>query len=59
MKRYEFYMPVDLFEKIKLLAKNNGLSTPKMMIKLLEIGYLKYIASKSNHREISELDSLE
>ena len=59
MRIFKLYLPIDLFNRIKLMSKFYGASISKMMTQLLEIGYLKYIASKSNHREISELGSLE
>ena len=43
MRRYEFSLAIDLFERIKLLAKKYDLSMPKMINKLLEIGYIKMI----------------
>lgn len=43
MKRYEFYIPIELFNRIKLMATDYKTSMPKMMTYLLEIGYLKMI----------------
>lgn len=41
MKRFEFYLPQELFERIKLMAKFYNLPVSKMMIRLLEIGYIR------------------
>lgn len=35
-------MPNDLYEHISILAKKYNLSNTKMIVKLLEIGYLKF-----------------
>ena len=44
MKRFNFWMPTDLYERIKITAKKYGLSMTKMTIKLLEIGYIKFLS---------------
>ena len=36
-------MPNDLYEDISILAKKYNLSNTKMIVKLLEIGYLKFL----------------
>lgn len=46
MKRFTVRLRSELFERIKLLAKEYHLSINKMIIKLLEIGYLKMIGGK-------------
>lgn len=43
MKRFDLYLPDDLYERIKILSKKYNLSTTKMMIKLLEVGYLRFL----------------
>lgn len=43
MKRFDLYLPDDLYERIKILSKKYHMSNTKMMIKLLEIGYLKFL----------------
>ncbi len=43
MKRFNFYLPIDLYERIKIMAKKYGLSVTKMTVKLLEIGYMKFL----------------
>ncbi|MBO5183975.1 MAG: hypothetical protein J6B64_06270 [Bacilli bacterium] len=46
MHRFNFYLPIELYDRIKLMAKFYGISTTKMMIQLLEIGYIKMLDSK-------------
>lgn len=43
MKRFNFYLPIDLYERIIIMANKYGLSVTKMTIKLLEIGYIKFL----------------
>ena len=43
MKRFNFYMPNDLYERISIMAKKYGLSRTKMVIKLLEVGYIRFL----------------
>ena len=43
MKRFNFYMPNDLYERISIMAKKYGLRRTKMVIKLLEIGYIRFL----------------
>ena len=43
---------MDLFEKVKLLAKTYNISINKMMIRLLEIGYLEFIKSEIGEETI-------
>ena len=37
MRRFNFYLPEELFERIKLLLKFYNLSITKIMVELLEI----------------------
>ncbi len=49
MKRFEFWLRLELFERIKLMAKFYNKPISKIMIELLEIGYitkLKYDSYK-------------
>ena len=41
MKRYEFWLPTDLYNRIKLMANKYKKPVSKIMIDLLEIGYLE------------------
>lgn len=43
MKRFDLYMPNYLYERIKITAKKYGLSNTKMIVKLLEIGYIRFL----------------
>lgn len=36
-------MPIDLYERIKIVAKKYGLSVTKMTVKLLEIEYIRFL----------------
>ena len=48
IKRFHINLRLELFERVKLLAKEYNLSINKMMIKLIEIGYLKMIGDGIN-----------
>lgn len=54
MKRFDLYLPEDLYERIKILAKKYGLSSTKMMIELLEIGYLRFLGFGGKYYETDE-----
>lgn len=43
MKKYCIRLRIELFERVKLLAKHYNMSVNKMFIKLIEIGYIKMI----------------
>ena len=47
MRRFDFWLPIDLFNRIKLMSKFYGVSISKMMTQLLEMGYLKMIESNT------------
>ena len=36
-------MSIDLYERIKIVAKKYGLSVTKMTVKLLEIEYIRFL----------------
>lgn len=40
MKNFKLYLPFELFDRIKLMAKFYKKSISKMMVYLLEIGYV-------------------
>ena len=40
MRIFKLYLPVDLFNRIKLMSKYYGISISRMMTELLERGYL-------------------
>ena len=48
MRRFNLYLPEELFERIKLLAKFYNISTTKLMAELLEIGYIDMIDTRKN-----------
>ena len=54
MKRFDLYLPEELYEVIKVLSKKYGLSVTKMMIKLLEIGYIKFLSFDKPYLEKDE-----
>ena len=43
MRIFKLYLPFELFDRIKLMAKFYNLSISKMMIQLLEMGYIKML----------------
>lgn len=43
MRRFDFWLPIDLFNRIKLMAQFYGVHISKMMVQLLEIGYLEMV----------------
>lgn len=51
MKRFNLYIPIELFERIKVLANYYKISTSKAMVHLLEIGYLEFIKNKEEINE--------
>ncbi len=48
MRRFNLYLPEELFERIKLLAKFYNISITKLMVELLEIGYIDIIDTRKN-----------
>lgn len=46
MKKLNVYLPFEHFERVKLMAKNYNKSITKMMVKLIEIGYIKMLENK-------------
>jgi len=46
MRRFEFWLPIELFERIKLMAKFYNKSIAKMMIELLERGYINFLGGE-------------
>ena len=57
MKRYEFYLPIELFDRVKLLAQRYGKSVPKLMIYLIEVGYLEMIKLEGNAEELKKQEN--
>lgn len=52
MKIFKLYLPLDLFNRIKLMAKYYRVSISKAMTQLLEIGYLEMIKQGGYDNEI-------
>ena len=48
MKRINFYLPEELFERIKLLPNQYNISMTKLMKELLEIGYIDMLDTRKN-----------
>lgn len=48
MKRFNLYLPEDLFERIKLFVNYYNISITKLMIELLEIGYIDMLDTREN-----------
>ena len=46
MKKFNVYLPFELFERVKLMAKTYNQSITKMMVELIEIGYIKMLENK-------------
>lgn len=49
MHRFNFYLPIELFNRIRLMAEYYNLNISKMMTKLLEIGYIDMIKGDDDH----------
>lgn len=47
MRRFNLYLPEELFERIKLLSKFYNISITKLMVELLEIGYIDMLDTKN------------
>lgn len=52
MRRFDFWLPIDLFNRIRLMAKHYKVHISKMMIQLLEMGYLEMIKQGGYDNEI-------
>ena len=48
LRIFKLYLPIDLFDRIKLMSKFYRVSISKMMIELLEIGYLEILKTNTN-----------
>ncbi len=48
-KRFDLYIPMELYERIELMSKNYRLSITQMIIRLLEFGYLDFY--KQDYKE--------
>ena len=52
MRRFNLYLPEELFERIKLLSKFYNISITKLMVELLEIGYIDMIDTRKINKFI-------
>lgn len=50
MRRFDFYLPEELFERIKLLSKFYNLSITKIMVELLEIEYVEMLNTRKTNK---------
>ena len=48
MRRFNFNLPEELFERIKLLSKFYNFSITKIMVELLEIWYVEMLNTRKN-----------
>ena len=48
IRRFNLYLPEELFERIKLIANFYNISIIKLMVELLEIGYIDMIDTIKN-----------
>lgn len=48
MRRFNLYLPEELFERIKLLTNYYNISIIKLMVELLKIGYIDMIDTRKN-----------
>ena len=46
MKKFNVYLPFELFERVKLMAKTYNTSITKMMVELIEIDYIKMLEKR-------------
>lgn len=49
MRRFDFNIPLELFDRIKLMADFYNMPVSKMMIELLEIGYIDMLDTRKNN----------
>ena len=49
MRRFNFYLLEELFERIKLLANYYNISITKLMKELLEIGYIDMLETRKTN----------
>lgn len=55
MRRFNFYLPEELFERIKLLANYYNISITKLMKELLEIGYIDMLETRKTNNNFERL----
>lgn len=52
MDRFNLKIKKDLLDRIKLMARHYNITTTKMIIHLLEIGYIKMLNKGDDENEI-------
>lgn len=55
MRRFNFYLPEELFERIKLLANYYNISITKLMKELLEIGYIDILETRKTNNNFESV----
>ena len=55
MRRFNFYLPEELFARIKLLANYYNISITKLMKELLEIGYIDMLDTRKTNNNFERL----
>ena len=58
MRRFNLCLPVELFERIKLLSKFYNISITKLMVELLEIGYIDMIDTRKKINKFIKMKGL-
>ena len=51
MRRFEFLIPIDLYNRISIMANFFHVSRAKIIIRLLEIGYIEMLKGGSNEKK--------
>ena len=51
MRRFEILIPIDLYNRISIMANFFHMSRAKIIIRLLEIGYIEMLKGGSNEKE--------
>lgn len=54
MRRFDFWIPIDLFNRIKLMAEFYNKSVSKMLIQLLEMGYINMLKRSEEYEVINK-----
>lgn len=49
MKSFLLRLRLDLFERVSLLSKQYGISTNKMFVRLIEIGYVQTMKNEIDY----------
>ena len=52
MRRFNLKLPIELYDRIKLMANFYNISVTKMIVQLLEIGYIDMLKQGGNENEI-------